>query len=127
MLNWLFGRSLRSALHSKKKVRVKGVRFLIKKVDVLNYLDGSRVMIQQYDTYKGKEKLPEPSEKKVKEHISEVICAGVLAPKISLKKQDGCFHVDDLFVDWELATGVYNEIMSFTYGKKKLNISSKAS
>lgn len=124
MWNWLFGRKLEDALSETKRVRIKGIRFTIKKIDVLNYLNGSKVLFQVYDTYKlnKQDNLPdEVSEKKIKEHYSHVLVSGVVNPKLSLKKTDGAVCVDDLFSDWNLVNELYQHIIAFTYGKKKVS------
>jgi hypothetical protein len=124
MLNWLFGRELKNVLEETKNVKAKGVRFKIKKVDVLSYLNGSKVLMQHFDTYKTKSTLPvqmdESAAKKIKEHFADVLVAGVVYPPLSHKKDEGKQCVHDLFIDWEMVTQLYNHIMLHTYGKKKL-------
>lgn len=122
MLNWLFGRSLESNLNETKKVRIKGTRFTIRKVNVLDHLDGSKVMMQAYDIYKvgNVSQVNEASEKKIKEHFSQVLVAGVVSPPLSFKEGGPEICVDRIFVDWELVNELYTEIMTLTYGKKKV-------
>lgn len=122
MLSWLFGRKLDSVLDQTRTIRIKGVRFKIKKVNVLNHLDGSKVMVQAYDIYKQNTggAQSEASEKKIREHLSHVLVAGVVDPKLSLKDDGSGFYVDRLFSDWTLVNKIYEEIMTFTYGKKKV-------
>jgi len=48
-----------------------------------------------------------------------VLCSAVVHPKLSLKDDGSGIFVEKLFVDWEMVVGLYNEIMTFTYGKKK--------
>jgi len=122
MLNWILGKSLNGHLYGLKKVKIGGFRFTIKKLSPLNYLEGAKVLTQKYDTYavnKGTKKAT-INEKKIIEHISQVICYAVESPKITLKKEEGHIHVDDLFIDEELVMGLYSAIMEFTYGKKKI-------
>jgi hypothetical protein len=126
MLNWLFswffGRKLDAVLDQTKTVKINGVRFKIKKVNVLNHLDGSKVMLQSYDIYKqnSNPQLVENSEKKIREHLSHVLVAGVLDPKLSLKDDGSGIYVDRMFSNWEMVNKLYEEIMTFTYGKKKV-------
>ena len=124
MLNWLFGKKLESHLGQTKKVKVNGVKFVIKKLNALNYLDGSKVLKATYDTYKtkGNDVSGLVNDKKLVEHFSHAICSGVISPKITLEKEETGIHVDELFVDWDLVVELYNEIMTFTYGKKKLKL-----
>lgn len=124
MLNW-FARDLRSALYETKKVVVNGVRFEIRKVNLLDYLEGSQVLLQEYDTHKtaGQKKANPtilPSEK-VKRHYKDILCAGCVVPRLSMNPKDDEIQVDDLFIDLEMVTGLYMEILNFTYGKKKLS------
>ena len=132
MLKWLseflFGKSLFMALNESRKVRVQGVRFLIKKVDVLAYLNGSSVLVERYSEYKTK--APQPpkeltgkQEEEARQHMAEVLVAGVVSPRL-VHKQDqavgGAVFVKDLFVNLDLVSELYAEIMAFTYGKKKV-------
>lgn len=128
MLSWLkrlfFGRSLESALEETKAVRINGVRFLIKKIDVMNFLESSKVMLQYYDTFKIESKgnqEKEISAKKIRDHIKEVLCAGVVSPKLTLN--DDGYNVEKLFVNMKMVNKLYDQIMKFTYGdisKKKI-------
>lgn len=124
MFGWLFNKKLEDAISRTKKIKVCGVRFVIKQVDMFNYLDGSRVMIQAYDTHKTKgeksAELSPVSNDKVKRHFKEIICAGVVSPKIVASEKEEGMLVDRLFSNWDLVNELYNEIMSLTYGKKKL-------
>lgn len=121
MLNWLFSKSLKEHLYATKKVRINGITFEIKKLNTINYLDGTNTIKQTFETYKNKQDLTNVvQEKKVIEYFSDVICGCVVAPKITHKKEDTGIWVQDLFVDWDLVVAIYNEVMSFTYGKKKM-------
>lgn len=122
---WPFSKSLESVLNRTKKIRVFGVKFEIKKIDPTNFLDGSKSMIQSYDTYKtGKNLDPEISQsllEKIRDHYKDVFLASIVNPKLRRndKTPDGLL-VDNLFTDWDLAHQLYSEIMELTYGKKKL-------
>lgn len=124
MLNWLFGKSLKSYLNETKTIRISRIRFKIKKINTLNYIEGAKVLKQVYDTYKTKGNINDMTqmmnEKKVIEHFSHVIVAGVLEPKLSYTKDGEGIFIEDLFCDWGLVNTLYNEIMEFTYGKKKM-------
>jgi replication initiation and membrane attachment protein DnaB len=123
MLSWLFGKDLNSYLNEEKKIRVKGINFVIKRINTLNHLEGAKVLKQTYDTYKTKTENQgqvQIADKKIIEHFSHVLVCGVVKPTLTYKKEDKGIHVDELFLDWDLVVGVYNEIMEFTYGKKKM-------
>jgi hydrogenase maturation factor HypF (carbamoyltransferase family) len=122
MLNWLFGKPLQQHIDETKKIKVNGVRFEIKKINTLNYLEGAKVLKQSYDVYKtkGQEASVAVNDKKVQEHFAHVLCSAVVHPKLSLKDDGTGIFVEKLFVDWEMVVGLYNEIMAFTYGKKKM-------
>jgi len=123
MFDWLFGKSLDKALCETKKVRVKGIKFNIKKIDVLNFLDGSNVMAQTYSLYKsGKSnEIDQLSQKKIREYLCQALVAGVVEPKLALVKEGRGQFVEDLFSIPGLIEGLYYEIMEFTYGKKKFS------
>lgn len=99
-----------------------GVIFIIKKIDPLNYVDGSQAVAQVFDTYKI-EKTNSSIERnmtKIRKHFSDVFLAAVIEPKLARKQDLEGIFVDNLFTDWDLASKLYEEIMLFTYGKKKL-------
>lgn len=124
MLSFLFGKDLNSYLNETKKIRVKGINFVIKRINTLNHIEGAKVLKQTYDTYKTKtqDAQAQVSDKKLVEHFSHVLVCGVVKPKLTYKKEDDGICVDDLFLDWDLVVGIYNEIMIFTHGKKKVKL-----
>lgn len=129
MFRWirrlLIGKSIQDLLAQEATVRVKGVKFRIKKIGVMSYLDGSKVMLQHYDIYKNAlangQAVPPQSEAKIREHFTDVLMAGVVHPKLSRKQEEEGVLVDDLFLDWDLVNRLYTEIVTHTYGKKKLS------
>jgi len=122
MLNWFRKKNLRDVLNETKKVKVKGVLFNIKKLDVSHYLNGSKSLLASYDTYKVGN--AEPSDinldKKVREHYRDVFLSSVVRPKLSRNNDGEDIFVDEIFQDWDLAAGLYENIISYTYGKKKM-------
>ena len=125
MFNLFGSKKIESLLDATRKVKISGVVFTIKKINVLNYLEGSKIIQQSYEIYKsGKgDQVPEVSEKKIKEFFSQFLVAGVVNPKLSFKDDGSGFFVEKLFVDWDLCMQLYSEIMLFTYGKKKTKLS----
>lgn len=123
MRNW-FGKSLEHYLDATKSVRISGVVFTIKKINSLNYMEGFKVLRQTYDVYKTKQANgPDiASDKKLMEHFCHVLVAGVVNPKLSLKDDGSGIFVEKLFVDFEMVVELYNHIMEFTYGKKKVKL-----
>ncbi len=123
--NWLFKKDLDKVLNQTKTVWIKGVKFTIKKVDVLDHVKGAQIMMQSYDVYKtSKEPAKiEQSDKKIKEHYSQVLVAGTVHPRLTFKDESKGVLVESLFVDWDIINGLYSEIMSLTYGKKKMKLS----
>jgi hypothetical protein len=59
---------------------------------------------------------------KLKSHYRDVFLAAVVEPKLKRTddKGDSGIFVDNLFTDWDLAHELYEQIISYTYGKKKL-------
>ena len=127
----LFKKKRRIGEVETRKIKVHGFPFEIKKLDVLSYLDGSKTMLQEFATYaqvKESEQSIEKGEatlKKMKSHFTDVFMASVIEPKLVRKKEDSGpnpgdpLFVDHLFSEWDLATELYQEILEFTYGKKK--------
>ncbi len=132
MFDWIFGRELSDVLSETKKIKVKGIRFTIRKLDMANYLDGSDILFQTHDTHKGGgPKTPQVpmSEEKIKRHYSQVLVGAVVTPKMKFKidkESTAKIVVEDLFIDWDLCYQLYMEIMEFTYGKKKVRDSTTA-
>lgn len=123
----LFGRELGDSLNEKKIVKIHGIRFMIKKVHMIDFLDGSSVLLQSFDIYKLKANSDVPQMtnialKRLQKHYTDVFCASVISPKLVRKKEDAvgdAIFVDYLFTEWDLANGLYESIAEFTYGKKK--------
>lgn len=122
---WPFKKkSLEAHLRAKKKVNINGVEFIIQRINILDHLTGAKVMTEAFQSYQvnlneaGK-KL-DPNWAKIEEHMRDVIIAGVASPKISRKPEDSKILVDDLFLDWGLVNRLYEAIMAFTNGKKKI-------
>lgn len=122
MFGWFKRKTLSEVVHERKKLTVYGIPFVIKKINTFNFLDGSKAMIQVYDTYKANLGTgPDmTSSKKLVEHYRDVIMAGVVSPKLTRKKGEEGFFVDELFENPELMNAVYTAIIEFTYGKKKV-------
>lgn len=127
MFNFRKRQSLKNYLTENKYVKIKGFEFLITKINVMNYLDGSKVLLQSYQTYteaRAKEKMSEEISinKKLWDHYTDVICAGVVVPKITRQPTDDPkeVHIELLFHDMELVNKLYEEIIQQTYGKKKV-------
>lgn len=123
MFSWLFSKSLDSALSATRTCRVEGVLFKIKKISVLDNLEGMKVLFQYYDTYKKDPTaaINENNQKKLKQHYTDVFMAGVVEPKLTRdpEQKDGGVYVEKLFSDWTLVNGLYENIVDYTYGKKK--------
>ena len=122
IFGFTFNSDLESHLNETKKVKISGVKFTIKKLNTLNYLDGSKSLRQVYDLYKtkGQDSVDSANEKKLAEHFSHVLVNCVVSPKLSLKDDGSGYFVDKMFSDWDMVVNLYNEIMVFTYGKKKM-------
>lgn len=118
----LFGKNIADVLYETKVVKAGGVRFKIKRVEVLDHLSGANVLQQYYDTYSTAkdEKDQKVSDKKIKEYFSQIIVAGVVDPKIVHKEGEDGILVSRLFTNFEMVMSLYEAIMAFTYGKKKV-------
>lgn len=122
--SWIFGKNLNAHLHETKKIKVRGVKFIIKRLNAINYLDGSKSLRANYDTYKtkGANAALDVDNKKIVEHFSHVLVNGVVAPKLSHTDDGTGIHVEQLFTDWDMVVELHNKIMEFTYGKKKMKL-----
>lgn len=107
-----------------KRIKVMRVRFVIQKVDVGHYLEGNKVLIEQYTTYKTKAEeaaVVNTAYEKAKAHMVDVFMSGVVEPKLSRKQgEPGTTFVDYLFTEPRLAIGLYQAIIEYTFGKKKV-------
>lgn len=123
MLNWFKGKSLEEQLNATKKIRVQGVNFRIRKINSLDHLTGARVMLEMYELYKaGDKKVSLQSGEKIKTHYRDIIMSGVMYPKLCRKKDDkeGGVWVEGILNNWGFTSQLYDAIVLFTYGKKKI-------
>lgn len=125
---WPFSKKLEDVIYKTKTIRVHGVKFIIKKIDPSDFLEGNKIMLKLYDTYKISEKLPiESADKdleKVKAHYSDVFLTSVVYPKLARKDSDSGLPVGHLFTEWNLAHELYSKILEYTYGKKNFKVES---
>lgn len=119
MLNF-WRRELKDVLNERKTISIYGIRFRLKKIDVLTFLQGYDVMQSSYAVYKPEGNQPPiVNHKKIREYYAGVILAGVENPKITVDGKDGTVKVDDLFNDWAMVQRLHDEIAEYSYGKKK--------
>lgn len=112
-------------MHNTKTVSVRGVRFKIRKIDVSNHMEGLKVLMKTYQTYEEKvaseKKLPsDGSLEKMKDVYSDIFVTAVVHPKLVRSPDQPGQLVDELFCDWDFCHKLYEQIMTYTYGKKKL-------
>lgn len=119
-------KTLRERLSLEKRVRVCGVFFTIKKIDVMSYLEGARVLHEVFSVYKTKNERVLDDKmvaniKKARDYMRDVIVAGVVKPVVVRKQEDNpeAVLVDELLGDWALAQELTGAILAHTYGKKK--------
>ena len=108
-----------------KKVVIDGFSFHIKKIDPLDHLKGLKVMLQSFDTYKVNKKiddreLSDGQVKKVREHYRDIFLASVVRPQLSIDGAGETVCVNDIFKEGDLSEKLYEEIITYTYGKKKI-------
>lgn len=133
MLKWLkrvfFGRDLREILGETKQVRIHGVKFVIRKINPMDYLAGTKSLRQFYSTYQvdsiNNVELKENHARDIQSHYSDVFLSCIVDPELKKSKEtEGpAIPVDHLFTDWDLANRLYMAVMEFTYGKKKIRAS----
>lgn len=122
MFEWFKESSLEKHLNHMEEIRVCGIKFTIRKISPIDYLDGSQVMQRMFDTYtvnKSDDAVPGLM-KHLKKHYSDIFMAAVVEPKLTraTPAEEGKIFVENLMTDWELATELYEKIMQLTYGKK---------
>ena len=122
MINIFRKKTLEEQLNKTKKIKVCGMKFIIKKITPFDYLDGSESVLQFYKTYTvGDKAAADFNAKKLQKLYSSVFMAGIVEPKLKRKKEDPeGIYVGNLFTEWELAQKLYEQIFIFTYGKKKM-------
>lgn len=122
-------KTLREHLTETVKIRVRGINFEIRKLSPLDHLEGSQTLVNHFDTFNNKirgDAAPTEADfaknaKVIKKHYGDVILAAVVSPKLTRDVNPGEMHsIDSVLHDWDLAQELYNEIMGFTYGKKKI-------
>lgn len=110
-------------LFAPKRIKIMGIIFKIKKIDPINYLDGSQVLLSSYAVYKtGSKDEQEISMKKIRKHQIDVLMAGVVEPQLTRSEDGEGIHVEKLFTDQGLVTALYTSIIEYTYGQKKKNL-----
>lgn len=119
---WFKKRTLIDSIFETRKVKVDGVVFKIRKINPIDYLTGAKSLQVFFETYESKKLLEAPEEdvKKIKEHYRDVIMSSVQEPKLTRKQEEEGFFIDNLFNNWGLVNKLYEEIMMFSHGKKKV-------
>lgn len=127
ILDFFFQKKLSSVLGKTHTVYAQGVKFKVRKLHPLDFLDGSKSVQTVYQTYEEARKKGDPdgiatSAKKIKEHYADVFLAAVVDPVLvrDEAEQETGIWVQNLFSDWDLCNDLYGSIMELTYGKKKL-------
>lgn len=116
--------------NATKPINIDGVPFVIRKIQVLDYLEGAKVLAEIFSTYKNQkandtktiEQIDTNNLNKAKTYITDIICAGCVRPKFCRKApEEGSneIHIEEVFSDWVLAQKLAMEIFEFTQGKKK--------
>lgn len=109
-----------------KTIKINGVLFTIKKIDVTDYISGSKVLFSIWEDWSEKKRNDSEMNvniEKTKSIYRDVFMAGVVKPKLS-RTETECenIFVDEIFNDWEMANKLYSEIMEHTIGKKKMKL-----
>lgn len=133
-MGWLFGRKLNDVIHPTRTFRVHGVKFTIRKLTPMDYLSGSRAVSQIYDTFKSAGTLEnveirQSQLQQLRANYADTFLAAVVSPALKRKAEDPATGtpVEHLMTDWDFANELYQRILEFTYGKKKIQslVSSK--
>lgn len=141
LIAWKIGRSKRlkseqnldykKVLLQTKIIKIDGIPFEIRKINVLDYLEGAKVLAECFGTYRKVDPnqglqvlqtLDTSNLNQLKKYITDIICAGVVKPKFTREEKPinpDEIPIKDLFNDWVLAQKLSQEIFEFTHGKKK--------
>jgi len=118
---WPFKKkTLGEHLNNTKRVKIMGMFFYIRKINPLDFLEGSNALKQAYDVYSVSNDVSKLSPKKIHKQIIDVLMAGVVDPKLSRKDDGTGLFVENLFTDWQLVEELHTAIYVHTYGKKKM-------
>ena len=126
MFGWFKPKHLDFVINETSLIKVQGVYFTIRKISPIDYMNGSKVLLKEFDTYKtvksGEEHaLDETKLKKLKEHYTDIFMSSVVSPTLTRKENDPVgTYVGSMFKNWELCQELYEKIMYYTYGKKKV-------
>jgi hypothetical protein len=120
----MFRQSLRESLNKTKKLVISGVVFHIRKIDAIDYLNGSKVLWNHFSTYEDLNKINKDqvvvSDKKIREHYIDVLMSGVVKPELTRDQKDETkIHINEVFKDYKMVEKLYSEIINYTFGKKK--------
>ncbi|SRR6266540_1372289 len=122
---WPFSKRLSDVIGATKTVRAAGIKFKIRKLNVVHHMEGLNVLIETFSTYDRKrevEKMPQPDVEKMLDRVRgvyrDIFLAAVEEPKLCATKGGQGQFVDDLFGDWDLCHALYQQIMKHTNKKK---------
>jgi hypothetical protein len=118
--------ALHDYLRRTKKVRVNGIGFEIRKVDLKDHAEGLNIILNLHQLYvrkkdrDGLKSAVVQDEKKLKDFMRHFLYAGVVAPRLTLKNppEDGATSVDELMQDVDLAQKLCTQVLQYSYGKK---------
>lgn len=132
MFGFFRNRTLDDVINPRKVVRVHGVRFVIRKLNPMDYLAGSKSVRQIFDTFSAPSatavEMRQAHQKEIDDHFADTFLAAVVEPKLKRKSEDPGegTPAQHLLTDWDFANQLYAHIIEFTFGKKKIaRISSK--
>ena len=122
------GRDLKTMVKPEKRVKVQGVLFTIRKIDPISYFKKSQTLLAEFQSWGdhfGKKEHDskanyEKLEKKNREHLRDVFLECVVRPKLSKDGAGETVNVNEVLMEQELSNELYQRIIEFTYGKKKL-------
>ena len=122
----------KNKINTGKIVQINDLKFKIRKINILDYLEGAKVLAESFSTFQkstnkgGQEESLEALNtvnlNKLKKYLTDIICAGCLEPKFVRSEKDldeSSILIEELFSDWVLAQSLAQEIFEYTYGKKK--------
>lgn len=116
-------KTLSQALHPTKRVKIEGIIFEIRKINPLDYMAGYKVVAKCFDIYSKEDSQAQAdltNIDKIKKHYADIFSLAVISPRIARKEGEEGLQAEALLMNWDIAEKLYEEIISFSYGKKKI-------
>lgn len=123
---WRPRKSISELLNPTKVIKVHRIRFVIRRLNTMDFMAGSKGVRELYGTFQAQGlhnvEITQESRSRLEAMLIDSFMAGVVEPKLKRVESDPGegLPVRHLLTDWQFAVQLYQGIMEFTYGKKKV-------